>query len=650
MLLDDTPTVPGVPLVHGVAWDAAALSWFTALSGGLPHRVFVKDCQSRYLHANRSYAETLGVLPEELLGTDDFAWFPAELAELYRAGDVSVIDRGEPTTVVEPIVLQGMRRWIRTTKVPVRDTSGEVTAVVGIFEDISEMEEARQQADFQLHRAEALWQQNRDAVFMADADTGELLDLNPAAEVLAGRPRAELVGQHQSVLHLAEPTAEVMPEFTRSTHFLSDRVYLDVRRPSGELVPVEITASARIGFGARDVVFGVFRDLTDDKRRDRELQHLNWTLQTLLRCNAGLGRVRSEQEAYHEVCRNLTVAGAYPLAWVGIPQQDAEQSLLPVAVHGSAVGYLDGMVVSWGTGPMGQGPGGRAYRTKTTQVLNRSQEQADYAPWHERARLHNLASVIVLPIASAQGDIGVLAVYGQHPDTFGTQEVELLEQLAKDLAFAVDDLRLREQLEQSVLERQRQSDRLETVFERAITAIAATVERRDPYTAGHEQRVAKLSVAIGSKMGMTDKQLQGLRLAALVHDLGKIQIPFEILNKPGALTRLEYQLVQGHAEAGYEILRGLEFPWPLADIVRQHHERLDGSGYPQGLRGEEILIEAKVLAVADVVESMSSHRPYRASLGTEAALQELEQQWGTRLDPDVVDACVALFRHDGFCL
>jgi len=147
---------------------------------------------------------------------------------------------------------------------------------------------------------------------------------------------------------------------------------------------------------------------------------------------------------------------------------------------------------------------------------------------------------------------------------------------------------------------------------------------------------------------MDSNRQEGLRVAASMHDIGKISIPAEILSKPGKLSPIEYSLIQGHAQAGYEVLKGVKFPWPVAEVALQHHERMDGSGYPQGLKGEAILLEARIVAVADVVEAMSSHRPYRAGLGIEKALAEIERGKGTAFDPEVVDACLKVIRKDGF--
>lgn len=192
--------------------------------------------------------------------------------------------------------------------------------------------------------------------------------------------------------------------------------------------------------------------------------------------------------------------------------------------------------------------------------------------------------------------------------------------------------------------------RLEDTVLGTAAALSQMVELRDPYTAGHERRVGELAAAIAAEMGFDDNFQRGLRLAGAVHDIGKIQVPAEILTRPTALTPTEFELVKAHAQAGYEVLRDIDFPWPIAEVAHQHHERIDGSGYPQGLKGDAILLEARIAAVADVVEAMSSHRPYRPALGIEKALAEVESGAGTRYDADAVRACLTLFRDKNYSI
>lgn len=214
--------------------------------------------------------------------------------------------------------------------------------------------------------------------------------------------------------------------------------------------------------------------------------------------------------------------------------------------------------------------------------------------------------------------------------------------------------RLRNHLEDLVQERtdelRENEKKLRTSLIDFITALSATLEMRDPYTAGHQKRVAHLATALAIDVGVSHDKIAGLYLASVVHDYGKILVPAEILSKPGRLNELEYGLIKLHPQTGYEILKGIDFPWPIAQTVVQHHERRNGAGYPHGLKDTEILIEAKILAVADVVEAMVSHRPYRAGLGLEAALQELTRNRGELYEPAVVDACLKLFQEKGYRL
>ncbi len=191
-------------------------------------------------------------------------------------------------------------------------------------------------------------------------------------------------------------------------------------------------------------------------------------------------------------------------------------------------------------------------------------------------------------------------------------------------------------------------NKFQDVLKETIHAIALTIEQRDLFTAGHQRRVAELASAIAKAMKLPEDRVTGVYMAGLLHDIGKINVPAELLMKPAKLTELEFKLVKNHPKVAYDILKGIEFPWPIAQISLQHHERLDGSGYPSGLKSEDILLESRILAVADVVEAMSSARPYRPALGIGEALKEVSNKKGLLYDADVVNACVKLFKEKGF--
>ncbi len=183
-------------------------------------------------------------------------------------------------------------------------------------------------------------------------------------------------------------------------------------------------------------------------------------------------------------------------------------------------------------------------------------------------------------------------------------------------------------------------------MEGVIHAVSLVMETRDPYTAGHQRRVAELARAIAKEMGLSEWQIMGIHVAGLLHDVGKVAVPAEILSKPGKINQYEFSIIKNHCRVGYEILQRIDFPWPVTQAILQHHERLDGSGYPEGLSGEDIVLEARILGVADVVEAMSSHRPYRPALGLDCALQEISQASGILYDSEVVDACLKLLKKN----
>lgn len=217
-----------------------------------------------------------------------------------------------------------------------------------------------------------------------------------------------------------------------------------------------------------------------------------------------------------------------------------------------------------------------------------------------------------------------------------------LSSLPNSLRRALEEAsqrRRRREAEQALLESYRKTH---DILIKSINAMATAMEFRDPYTSGHQRRVSELAVAIAQKMGCQEAMIEGISLAAIIHDIGKIYVPAEILMRPTKLSDVELSMIRVHSEAGYEILKDIDFPWPIAETVYQHHERIDGSGYPRGLHGDETLFEAKIIAVADVVEAMSSHRPYRAARGLKAALEEIGKNAGITFDTEVARACIAL--------
>jgi HD-GYP domain-containing protein (c-di-GMP phosphodiesterase class II) len=319
-----------------------------------------------------------------------------------------------------------------------------------------------------------------------------------------------------------------------------------------------------------------------------------------------------------------------------------------VAHYGNDEEHLEAAHISWADSQRGHGPSGIAVRTGTVQINQNFLTDPSLTLWREIALPRGYHSSIALPLKSAAATLGVLTIYASEPDAFNEAEVRLLKELADDLAFGIETLRTRAERDRIARQQLDHVEILRQSLEDSIKAIANTVEMRDPYTAGHQRRVGQLAVAIAKELGLPENTNRGIELAASIHDLGKISVPAEILAKPSRLSRIEMMLLRNHVEAGFDIVKDIQFPWPIATMILQHHERLDGSGYPQGLKGEQILLESRILAVADVVEAMASHRPYRAALGIDSALQEIERGRGVAYDAAVVNACLRLFTEQRF--
>jgi len=239
-----------------------------------------------------------------------------------------------------------------------------------------------------------------------------------------------------------------------------------------------------------------------------------------------------------------------------------------------------------------------------------------------------------------------VGIYGYMIKPFNANEMIInIRNSLRRRELEIADRTYRSNLEQKVEER---TAELQETLKGTIFALTMTVEYRDPYTSGHQQRVSDLVSATAKEMGFSEDKIMGIRIAGVLHDIGKIAIPVEILSKPGRLSKTEFELIKNHSQVGYDILNSIKFPWPISQIILQHHERIDSSGYPNGLLGKEILIEAKILGAADVVEAMASHRPYRPALGIDKALEEISTNKGKLYDTEVVNACLRIFKEKKF--
>lgn len=505
----------------------------------------------------------------------------------------------------------------------------------------------RREAEISLQESEERFrnmaESAQDGIVILD-EAGQITYWNGAAECMFGYSREEAIGRdlHQLLAPARFHAAirEGWAGFRRSGHgkVVDTTFETEALHKSGNEFSVELSISS-VPIKDRWHAIGIIRDITERKRDEAALRRSNRFLRTLSRCNETLVHAVNERDLLQDMCRLVVEVGEFALAWVGYLEEG--RILRPMAQFGPRADEYVGAQAACPLDESQCSPTCRAGFGGDIQVVRDIAAAGGASEWRSHALACGYRSSIALPLRVGDAVVGVFNICAAEVDAFGDEELGLLSELSGDLGFGIATLRVR-------AEREEDARKFERALEDTIQAIATTIEARDPYTAGHQKRVALLAAAIAREMGLPERRVDGVLRGATIHDIGKIYVPSEILNRPGRLSAVEFSLIKIHPQVGYDIVKDIEFPWPLAEMILQHHERLDGSGYPLGLRGEAITLDACILAVADVVDAMVSHRPYRAALGLEAALVELERHRGMLYDDTVVAACLRLFREKGF--
>lgn len=624
-------------------------------------------------------------------------------------------------------------------------------------------------------RYRRLFESARDGILLLNADSAQIEDVNPYLITMLGYSHAEFlgkkiweVGPFADIAQSKEMFAELQTQgFVRYES-------LPLRTINGTSIDVEFVSNSYDCEGIKVIQCNI-RDISARKLAEATIERKTKLYSALSHCNKAIVYCSNENELFGEVCRAAVQFGGMKMAWIGMV--DAETSLLRLAASfGDDGGFIKDMAISVDAdGPNGRSPTSTSIRDSKPSWCQDFLNDPRTLPWHELAARVGVAASASLPLHSNGIVVGAFILYSGAANSFDESARDLLEEMASDICFALDNFtrelqrrqaeeellaaeekfrglveqtitgififqdgklvyvnpryaeivghgselelmgtnlfrwiaeadrdrvvaNIRQLLDgeslslafdfdlvrrdgvtiqagvsasrarhggrpavigmlQDISEKRRAEEdilsyvtQLKTAFMSTVDVAMTISEMRDPYTAGHERRVAEVAVAIGAELGLDQDRQEGLQVAGHLHDIGKINIPSEILSKPGKLSAVEFLLIQGHAQSSYDVLKGVEFPWPVAQVALQHHERMDGSGYPQGLKGEAILFEARIMAVADVVEAMSSHRPYRPGLGIGKALVEIERGRGTSYDASVVDACLRLFREKSYVL
>ncbi len=530
---------------------------------------------------------------------------------------------------------RGSRHDISDSAAPIRDGDGAVTGVVMVCRDITE--NRRLETNYRL-----LFDSMLDGFALHEMifdDRGEpadcrFLDVNPAFSRLMDLP-GEIIGKTlQEVLPKSDPFwMRTYGDVVRTGHPTSFVRYDPLL---GRIFEVVTYRTSRNRFAA------LFRDITELARARERAEHLNRVLRSIREINRLIVAERDRSRLLKKVCDLFVDERGYLATWAAL--FDEREGLVSFASSGDAPHVIPAIdMIREGFLP----PCAAETLTENPFAELRGREPCCLSCSAGGVRTERPLFLIRLEREGRiYGILGVAFPDGVEPDE---EERELLREVADDVAFALSLIEAEEAREQDQQALAESYLKIRQAQEGTIAVLARTVESRDPYTAGHQERTARLARALAERLGLPSPEREAVLFAARLHDIGKIRVPSEILNKPGRLSQLELAMVREHPEAGWEILKDIDFPWPVAEIVRQHHERLDGSGYPRGLAGGAIRLEARIIAVADVVEAMSSHRPYRPAPGLAAALEEIQAGAEKRYDAAVVRACVALF-SEGFDL
>jgi PAS domain S-box-containing protein/putative nucleotidyltransferase with HDIG domain len=553
--------------------------------------VFVHDFSGRFLDANKAAFKLLGYTRKK---------FPATLASLLDQDQLAIaLKRGKEIIRTgassEPFEYRLKKRngdyvWVEIESSLIY-RGGKPYAIQGIARDITQHKRAEEALRESEEELEAIFNEVRGGIILLDL-TGKIIKINKRMAELAGHDKKYIEGKRFNFFKNFSPSsiAKMTDAFIKVAAGQQVPSYeVEGYTKTGEKLVSEVYGSLLKKKGKAVGVLAVMVNIT--KRKQAEEQ------------------IRESQQRFQDLVETLS-------DWIWEVNQNGIFTYVSPKVR-ELLGY------------------------EPEEVLGKT--PFDLMSPGETARVREIFASLV----AARQPMITLENINRHKDgrlvVLETSGIPFFDAEGRLKGYrGVDrDITERKHAEEAL---ERSYQQLRETFIETVNALASTVEMKDPYTAGHQRWSTRLACAIAKEIGLSEERIEGTRMAGLIHDIGKINVPAEILSRPGQLSDIQYNMVKIHAQVGCDILREIKFPWPVAKIVLQHHERWDGSGYPEGLSGEEIILEARILAVADTVEAMSSHRPYRVAHGIESALEEISRNRGTLYDPEVVDACLKLFK------
>jgi PAS domain S-box-containing protein len=562
----------------------------------LPVGVSILDAENKITFLNSALGRILEISSEDLLRGDykNRTYLRSDgtpmAAKEFASAQAIAKQRAVHNVVTGVVKEDGNIIWTSVSAIPVEFPDWKAVIVTA---DITKHKRAEEEVRKSEERFKLIFGFAPDAYYLNDLK-GNFVDGNRAAEKTTGYKREELIGG--SFLKLNLLSLDQLPKAAKllAKNALGMATGPDefiLKQKAGDKVHVEISTHP-VKFENKTIVLGIARDITERIEREGALRQAEENFRRSMDDSPlGIRIVSAKGETLYA---NQAILDMYGY-------EDIEElRSTPVKIRYTPESYAE-------------------YQSRKKKRMNGE----DYPPEYE------------INILRKTGEIRCLRIFRKEVIWNGKKQFQAICQ------DVTEQKKSEEKLRETLID-------LRNALSGIIQVLSATTEKRDPYTAGHQRRVADLARAIGEEMGLAKERVEGLRIAGTIHDIGKISIPAEILSKPSCLTDIEYQMIQSHPQVGHDILGNIDFHWPVATTILQHHERMNGSGYPLRLKGKDILLEARILGVSDVVEAMASHRPYRPALGIEAALEEIDKNKDVLYDPDVAAACLKLFRAKGF--
>jgi PAS domain S-box-containing protein len=602
--------------------------------------LLVLDADLRVVSANRSFYLTFEVKPEETQGRfiydlGDKQWDIPRLRELLEETLPSntsfydfEVEHNFPALGHKVMVLNARRLYSETKK------TGLILLAI---QDVTENKQAQEKVSASETRYRRLFETAQDGILILDADTGQITDVNPFLIDMLGYSKEEFLGKRLweiGPFKDIELNQEAFQELQSKGYVRYEHLPLETK--SGQQISVEFVSNVYPINGDRVIQCNI-RDITERVHAEEGLKNYKSQLeQKIEQRTAELEN--ANRRLQQDITERKKVVQALKVSTKALAASEKRYStIFESAAEGILIADIETRQLKYANPAI-------------CRMLGYSEEELREMAVGDIHPKDSLKYVLSDFKAQTKGDktlaegIPCLRKDGTILYTDIKTAGALLDGAQCNIGFFtnVTERMLAEE------GRRRNTEKLIKATGDTIRAMAMTVEIKDPYTSGHQQRVSRLATCIAQEMELPAEQIEGIRIAGVVHDIGKMYVPSEILSKSSRLNESEFGIIRMHPQAGYDILKIIEFPWPIAQIVLQHHERMDGSGYPAHLSGKDIILEARVLAVADVVEAMASHRPYRPALGIDKAIEEISRKRGGLYDSEVVDACLKLFNEQGF--